>query len=354
MTNPSTAARNTATTPDLTSRYLGLSLRNPLVASASPLTLRLEGVRALADAGVGAIVLYSLFEEEVHREQLRDLQIVEAHEDAFGEALSYFPRHHTSEPGAAHRYLKHIERAVGVADVPVIASLNGSTPGGWARFAAAMEDAGAAAIELNIYAVPGDPRTSGRDVEDRHVEILGAVKGAVTVPVAVKLSPHFSSVGEMALRLDRAGADGLVLFNRFLHPDVDPDTLTVEPGVTLSSPAEARLPRAWIAILHGNVDGSLAATTGVEAAEDVAAYLLAGADVVMTASALLRHGPAHAAVLLDGLDAWMRRKGFTTLEEVRGRLAVPRDADPTAYERAGYVAALEHGRATYGSLGQAY
>jgi dihydroorotate dehydrogenase (fumarate) len=340
-----------ATAPDLTTSYLGLRLRNPVVASASPLTLHVDGVRALADAGVGAIVLYSLFEEEVHREQLRELQIVDAHEDAFGEALSYFPQRHIPEPGAAHHYLQQIERSVEVCDVPVIASLNGSTPGGWARFAAAMQDAGAAAIELNIYAVPGDPHTSGREVEDRHIEILEVVKDAVTVPVAVKLSPHFSSVGEVALRLDRAGADGLVLFNRFLHPDVDPETLTVEPGVTLSSPAEARLPRAWIAILHGHVAGSLAATTGVETAEDVAAYLLAGADVVMTASALLRHGVDHATVLVDGLGDWMRRKGFTSLEEVRGRLAVPRHADATAYERAGYVAALEHGRAAYGSLG---
>jgi dihydroorotate dehydrogenase (fumarate) len=339
-----------APSPDLTCGYLGLRLRNPIVASASPLTLRVEGVRALAEAGVGAVVLYSLFEEEVHREQLRDLQIVDAHEDAFGEALSYFPRGQTHEPGAAHHYLKQIERSVEVSDVPVIASLNGSTPGGWARFAAAMQDAGAAAIELNIYAVPGDPHTSGRDIEDRHVEILQVVKSAVTIPVAVKLSPHFSSVGEIALRLDRAGADGLVLFNRFLHPDIDTETLTVEPGVTLSSPTEARLPRAWIAILHHRVTGSLAATTGVETAEDVAAYLLAGADVVMTASALLRHGAEHVGVLLDGLDAWMRRKGFSTVEEVRGRLAVPRHADATAYERAGYVAALQSGRAAYGPL----
>jgi dihydroorotate dehydrogenase (fumarate) len=335
---------------DLSTHYLGLALRNPVVASASPLTLHLEGVRALADAGVGAIVLYSLFEEEVHREQLRDLQIVEAHEDAFGEALSYFPRQHTPEPGAAHHYLRQIERAVEAVDVPVIASLNGSTPGGWASFAASMESAGAAAIELNVYAVPGDPHTSGRVVEDRHVEILHAVKAALTVPVAVKLSPHFSSVGEVALRLDQAGADGLVLFNLLLHPDIDPESLTVEPGVTLSTPAEAGLPRAWIAILHGHVAGSLAATTGVETAADVAAYLLAGADVVMTASALLRHGVSHATALVEGLEAWLERQGFESVAEVRGRLAVPREADQTAYERAGYLAALERGRATYGAL----
>jgi dihydroorotate dehydrogenase (fumarate) len=336
--------------PDLTSHYLGLALRNPVVASASPMSMHLAGVQALADAGVGAIVLYSLFEEEVNREQLRDLQIVEAHEDAFGEALSYFPTQHAPEPGAAHHYLKQIERAVAAVDVPILASLNGSTTGGWAGFAASMESAGAAAIELNIYAVPGDPHTSGRVVEDRHLEILQAVKAAVTVPVAVKLSPHFSSVGEVALRLDRAGADGLVLFNRFLHPDIDPETLTVEPGVTLSVPHEARLPRAWIAILHGHITGSLAATTGVESADDVAAYLLAGADVVMTASSLLRHGVGHVKTLLEDLEEWMWRKEFDKLDDVRGRLAVPHGADATAYERAGYVAALERGRTQYGGL----
>lgn len=335
---------------DLTTHYLGLALRNPLVASASPLSVHVDGVRALADAGVGAIVLYSLFEEEVHREQLRDLHLTEAHENAFGEAMSYFPSQRADEPGVAHRYLKHIERCVEAVDVPVFASLNGSTPGGWAKFASAMEAAGAAAIELNIYAVPGNPHTSGRDVEDRHVEILQSVKQSVSIPVAVKLSPHFSSVGEMALRLDQAGADGLVLFNRFLHPDVDPEELRVEPGVTLSVPHEARLPRAWIAILHGHVTGSIAATTGVESATDVAAYLLAGADVVMSASALIRHGVGHAKVLLDDLEQWMWRKHFDSLEGVRGRLAVPRGADATAYERAGYVAALERGRAQYGNL----
>ena len=176
-----------------------------------------------------------------------------------------------------------------------------------------MQDAGAAAIELNIYFVPGDPHTPGRRVEDRHVEILREVKDNVTIPVAVKLSPHFSSPGELALRLDQAGADGLVLFNRFLHPDVDPERLTVEPGVVLSRPEDARLPRSWIAILHGHVTGSLAATTGVERGEDVAAYLLAGADVVMTASALLRHGVEHAGRILNGLESWLSRKGMLRL-----------------------------------------
>ena len=335
---------------DLTTTYLGLALRNPLVASASPLSQGVDRVRALAGSGVGAVVLYSLFEEQVHREQLRDLMITESHEDAFGEAQTWFPSVPTTQPVGSARYLRLLEQASESVDVPVIGSLNGSSPGGWASFARSMQDAGAAAIELNIYLVPGNPHTRGRDVEDRHVEILRQVKDAVSVPVAVKLSPHFSSMGEMAMRLDVAGADGLVLFNRFLQPDVDPETMTVTTGVGLSSPAEARLPRTWIAILRGHVTASLAATTGVEDAGDVTAYLLAGADVVMTASALLRHGLGHAEVLLTGLEGWMARHGFATLDEFRGRLAVPTGVDQTAYERAGYVAALERARHTYGDV----
>jgi dihydroorotate dehydrogenase (fumarate) len=222
----------------------------------------------------------------------------------------------------------------------VIGSLNGVTTGGWTSYARAMQDAGAAAIELNIYYIPGDPHITGREVEQRHVDILCRVKAAVTVPVAVKLSPHFSSVGEMALRLDEAGADGLVLFNRFLQPDIDPETLAVMPDVYLSSPAEARLPRTWISILRKHLRTSLAATTGVEGPADVIKYLLAGADVVMTASALIRHGPAHAAVLLDGLAEWMARKGYPSVAAVRGMLALPADTDQAAYERAGYVRAM--------------
>lgn len=335
---------------DLSTRYLGLALRNPLVASASPLTSTVRDVRRLADAGIAAVVLPSLFEEQVHREQLRDLLLVEAHEHAFSEAASYFPSITASQPGGAHRYLRLVEQAVAAVDVPVIASLNGSTPGGWPNFAHAMQEAGAAAIELNVYSVPGDPHTTGRQVEDRHVEILERVLAHVSIPVAVKLSPHFSSPGEMAVRLDRTGAHGLVLFNRFLQPDVDPEKVTVRPGFALSTPAEAPLARTWVAILHGHVGCSLAASTGVETAADVAAYLLAGADVVMSTSSLLRHGPEHAAVLLDGLMDWLRRKGFSGVDEARGWLSVPREVDQTAYERAGYVAALEHARETYGGI----
>jgi dihydroorotate dehydrogenase (fumarate) len=333
---------------DLSTSYLGLRLRNPLVASASPLSNTLEGVRRLADAGVGAVVLYSLFEEQLRREAAEDARLAEAGTEVFAEALSYFPAGTESdavldaaadEP-SPRQYLSLLERAAATVEIPVIGSINGVTPGGWTSYARAMQDAGAAAIELNIYYIPGDPRIRGRDVEQRHLDILHRVKDAVTVPVAVKLSPHFSSTGEMAVRLDEAGADGLVLFNRFLQPEIDPESLAVVPAVDLSSPREARLPRTWISILSRRVRASLAGTTGVDGPSDVVKYLLAGADVVMTASALIRHGPEHAAVLLDGLAAWMVRKGYASVSELRGLLAVPPDADQAGYEREGYFRAL--------------
>ena len=325
---------------DLSTRYMGLALRNPLVASPSPLSYTLDGIRRLADGGVGAIVLFSLFEEQLRQSASRALRLVEETAESFPEALSYFPsvveedgdprspsvpdrarRSDGRHPGDREPQRRHPGR------------LDRLCPGD-------AGSAGAAAIELNIYYLPGDPEISGREVEQRHLDILERVKAAVTVPVAVKLSPFFSSPGEMALRLDEAGADALVLFNRFLQPDIDPEQLVVLPRVNLSSPADARLARTWIALLRGRVSASLAGTSGVEGSADVARYLLAGADVVMTTSALLRHGPSYAAQLLDGLETWMARKGFETVDEVRGLLAVAREADAAAYERAGYVTAM--------------
>jgi dihydroorotate dehydrogenase (fumarate) len=324
---------------DLSTKYMGLVLRNPLVASPSPMSYTLDGIKRLAKGGVGAIVLFSLFEEQLRERASRTIRLVEEAAESFPEALSYFPSV-TEQDGGPHGYLDLIERAAASVEVPVIASLNGVTPEGWIDYACAMQDAGAAAIELNIYYLPGDPGIAGRDVEQRYVDVLERVKSAVTVPVAVKLGPYFSSPGEMALRLDAAGADGLVLFNRFLAPDIDPERLEVLPKVNLSSPADARLAQTWIALLHGRVRASLAATSGVEVAADLARYLLAGADVVMSTSALLRHGPGYAAELLDGLSAWMARKGFAALDEVRGVLAVPTTTDPAAHERAAYVTAM--------------
>jgi dihydroorotate dehydrogenase (fumarate) len=324
---------------DLATSYMGLELRNPLVASASPLSWTVDGVRRLADAGIGAVVLYSLFEEQVRREAAENARLVEAGTESFAESLSYFPEATEEEPGP-RRYLSVLERAAAAVEIPVLGSLNGVTPGGWVDYARRMQDAGAAAIELNIYYLPGTTRVSAREVEDRHVDVLRSVKEAVSVPVAVKLGPHFSSTGAMAVRLDEAGADALVLFNRFLQPDIDAETLAVVPQIGLSHPSEARLPRTWISLLYGRVHADLAATTGVEEPDDVAKFLLAGADVVMSASALLRHGPEYTAVLLDGLADWMDRKGFENLAAVRGRLAVPAEADGADYERAGYVGAL--------------
>ena len=306
--------RSQGTLMELSTRYLGLDLRNPLVASASPLSKTVDGVRRLADAGVGAVVLYSLFEEQLRREAEENARLAVAGTESFAESLSYFPPAADDDHGP-RRYLSLLERAAAAVSVPVIGSINGSTPGSWAGYARSMQDSGAAAIELNIYYLPGDPHVSGRDVEQRHLDILARVKDAVTVPVAVKLSPYFSATAEMARRLDLAGADGLVLFNRFLQPDIDPETLAVAPGTSLSRAAEARLPLTWITLLHGRIGASLAATTGVEGSTELIKYLLAGADVVMTASALLRHGPEYAAVLLDGLCEWMGRKGYTAVDE---------------------------------------
>jgi dihydroorotate dehydrogenase (fumarate) len=324
---------------DLTGSYLGLNLRNPLVASASPLAGSVDGIRALADAGVAAVVLPSLFEEELEHEMGQNAALADAGTESFAESLSYFPAAAGAEV-TPRRYLSLVERAAAAVDVPVIASLNGVSTGGWTDYAAALQDAGAAAIELNIYHLPGDPMVSGRDVEQRHVEVVTTVKAVVGVPVAVKLSPYFSSPGEMALRLDRIGADGLVLFNRFIQPDIDPETLTITVGFGLSSPAEGRLPRAWIARLAGRVRASLAASTGVAGPDDVAAYLLAGADVVMTTSALLRNGPGYATTLLEGLADWMERHGFSSVASLRGKLAAPADVAGSPYQRAGYVNSL--------------
>ena len=333
---------------DLTTHYLGLTLRNPLLASASPLSTSVDGVHRLADAGVGAVVLYSLFEEQLRREDAHNMRMAAQGSESYAESLTYFPAAVGTAPGAdngggARRYLRLLERAAAAIDIPVIGSLNASTPGSWAGYARSMQDAGAAAIELNIYYLPGDTGVDGRAVEQRHLDVLAEVKSAADIPVAVKLSPYFSATADMAHRLDAAGADGLVLFNRFLQPDIDPETLGTVRTVALSTPADTRVPLTWITLLHRRIRACLAASTGVETARDVAKYLLAGADVVQSASALLRHGPEYAAVLLRDLADWMDRKGFQRLDEVRGLLAAPGGEEPgslAARERADYVWAM--------------
>jgi dihydroorotate dehydrogenase (fumarate) len=328
---------------DLSTQYLGLTLRSPLVASAGPLTATVAGIRRLEAAGVGAVVLPSLFEEQLRSEVERDFRLAEAYADSNFEARSYLPAGVEEGPG---RYFDLISRAVAETSIPVIASLNGVSAGGWTDYAAAMEQAGASAIELNIYYLPSDPLIPSRDAERRYTEILTTVKAVVAIPVAVKLAPYFSSFGEMAVVLDHAGADGLVMFNRFLQTDIDPETFTVSSGFRLSTPAEAALPRAWISRIRSLVRCSLAGSTGVDTSADVAAYLLAGADVVMSTSSLLRHGPDHARALLDGLSAWMERKGFKSVADARGLLVKSPEGEP-AYGRTGYLSAIEQATHTY-------
>lgn len=337
---------------DLSTSYLGLELDHPLVSSAGPLTQSVDGIKELADGGVSAIVLHSMFEEVLRKEAARDIAIAEMYSEVDAESGSFFPSVSVvdEEAGISTRYLSLLERGAEAVPVPIIASLNGATMGSWVEFSRQMADAGAAAIELNVYFVPGDVVTRGSQVEDRHVEILEAVKAEVSIPVSMKLSPHFSSFGDVAMRLDKAGADGLVMFNRFMAPDVDLAKMRFHPHVFLSASGEGRLPRTWISVLRERVNASLAASTGVERSDDVVKYLLAGADVVMTTSALVRNGTSYAQELLDGLIMWMTQMGYNSVSDMRGQLAVPADADANTMLRSGYVAAIERARQTYGSL----
>ncbi len=333
---------------DLTTTYLGLSLRNPLVASPGPISQSVDGIRALADGGVGAVVLYSLFEEQLRKQLNDELDMIESMSESFAEATSYFPEVALpDDANIAYDYLQLIEGAVRAVDVPVIGSLNGADLGGWVTFAQQIADAGAAALELNIYAAPGDVHAVGPDVVARHLDVTRAVVDAVSIPVAVKLSPYFTSVGDVVLRVLDAGASGAVLFNRFLQPDIDIEKLSPVTGVELSSAVDGRLPRAWIAALRRHTPKSLALTSGVEAGADVVKGLLAGADVVMTTSALLRHGSGYSHELLDELETWMQRKGFASVDALRGLLADSADADGAARGRAGYVADLQTAKTQY-------
>ena len=325
---------------DLSTRYLGLTLRSPLVASASPLNANVDNLRRLEDHGAGAVVLPSIFEEQIaHEQDLLDA-LMTSGIDSFGEALSYFPSQ-ASYAFDIGQHLELIERATAAVDIPVIASLNGITDHGWVEHARAVERAGARAIELNIYFIPSDLALSGGEVEERYLSVLRAVKASVRIPVAVKIGPHFSAPGHMALRLEAAGADGLVLFNRFYEPDIDLARLTMAPTLELSQPYEKRLPLLWIGILYGRAKASLAATTGVETGDDVVKYLLAGADVVMTTSALLRNGVGHMRVLTEQVSQWLEARGLASPDEIRGRMSHGAIANPEAFERANYIKVLQ-------------
>jgi dihydroorotate dehydrogenase (fumarate) len=325
---------------DLSTTYMGLRLKHPIVASAGPLSHTLDGIRQLEDAGAAAIVLFSLFEEQIRLENAATEHLIGVGAESFPEALDYFPAVGDYEVGP-EPYLELIRRARETTDVPIIASLNGVTSEGWVDYASKMEQAGARALELNLYYIPADLTTTAREVENLYLDVLRAVKGKVRIPVAMKLSPFFSAPGEMARQLVSSGADGLVLFNRFYQPDFDLDKLEVAPTLQLSRPEEIRLPLLWIAILHGRLQVSLAASTGVHSRDEVVKYLLAGADAVMTTSALLEHGPRHIDVLLTGLGHWLEQRGYASVQQMKGSMSQRNVADPAAFERANYIRVLE-------------
>ena len=325
---------------DLSTKYLGLELHSPVVASASPLSQDLDGIRRLEDAGASAIVLYSLFEEQLRQEAMELEYHLSAGTESFAESLTYLPMRSEFRTGP-EGYLEHIRRSVAATHIPIIASLNGATLGGWTRYAKEIEDAGATAIECNIYSIPTDMETTGAEVEQSYVDILRAVKSAVRIPVAVKLSPFFSNMAHMAKRLEQAGADGLVLFNRFYQPDIDLDELEIRPNVLLSTPQALRLPLTWIGVLYGRIRLSLAATSGIHSAEDVIKLLLVGADVTMQCSALLRHGVKHLRYVEHDLAEGLERHEYESVAQMQGSMSQLRCPDPSAFERAQYMRAVK-------------
>jgi dihydroorotate dehydrogenase (fumarate) len=333
-----TAESTVVTGFDLSTTYLGLRLRSPLVASSGPLTARIDSLRALEQAGIAAVVLPSLFEEQVEHEEMQADRLGDLYMDSNPEATGYFPDLAEYE-SVADRYVRHLEEAKEALSIPVIASLNGVSPGGWVRYARLLELAGADAIELNLYGVAADINVTGREVEDDQAELVALVKASLSIPLAVKIGPHYSALGHQAARLVDAGADGLVLFNRFYQPDIDPRTRKVSPALELSTSAELRLPLRWTAILSGRIEASLAVTTGVHTGADVARCLLAGADVAMMTSAL-ENGPEHVAVVERELVAWAAESDFASVEQLKGSVSQRHVADPSAFERANYMAAL--------------
>lgn len=328
---------------DLSTTYMGLKLRNPIVPSASPLSHTIESMKKLEEAGAAAIVLYSLFEEQIIHETAETNYFLNYGSESFFEARSYFPDIHDYNLGP-EQYIELLRKAKKSLEIPVIGSLNGITAGGWVQYARKMEDAGADAIELNVYYIPTDATISGADVEDRYIEILHEVKQTVKIPVAMKLSPFFSSMANFARRLDLAGVNGLVLFNRFYQPDIDLEALEVRPGVVLSSSNDNRLPLRWTAILKGHVKASLAATTGVHSAEDVLKLVMAGADVTMMCSSLLMHGPRRITETLLAINEWMMNHEYVSISQMKGSMSQKSVADPSAFERANYMKALNQYR----------
>jgi dihydroorotate dehydrogenase (fumarate) len=325
---------------DLSTEYLGLKLKNPLVPSSSPLSKHLDSARRLEDAGAGALVMHSLFEEKIEEEDANLARFFHQQSLGHGEADSFHPipdNYRSYEES----YLEHLESLKSSLEIPVIASLNGTTPGGWVSYARALQEAGADALELNVYYIPASCHEDGRQVEDRYVEILEALRQEITIPITMKLSSQFSSVVNVAQRFEQAGANGLVLFNRFYQPDIDLDTLEVVPKLELSTSEESLLRIRWIAILYGRINCSLAITGGVHNVADVVKSLLAGADVTHLCSALLRSGPGHLAKLLRGLDEWLDEREYESVQQMKGSISQGNATDSSAFLRSNYVRVLE-------------
>lgn len=325
---------------DLTTSYLGMQLKNPIVPSASPLSMEIDNIKKMEDAGAAAVVLESLFEEQIRHESRELDHYLQFGAESFAEALTYFPEASEYRIGP-EEYLEHIRLAKETVDIPIIASLNGVTVGGWIDYSRKMEEAGADALELNVYYIPTNARLSGVEVENLYIDILKAVKSAVTIPVAMKLSPFFSSLAHFTRRLDEHHVDGLVLFNRFYQPDIDLEQLEVVPNVILSTPHAMRLPLRWIAILYDKVKADLAATSGIHTGKDVIKMLMVGANVTMMASALLRNGIPHIQTVLQEMKEWMEEHEYDSVALMQGSMSQKNVADPSSFERANYQKALQ-------------
>lgn len=328
---------------NLQTTYLGLQLSSPVVVAACTLSEDIDNIMKMEDAGAGAVVLFSLFEEQIKKEVAHYNAIKGSTTNLFAEASGYFPDLEEYHLGT-DQYLEHLRRVKARVKIPIIGSLNGITPEGWITYARDMEQAGADAIEINIFFIPGDISMGASAVEHRYLHILEMVKSAVRIPVAVKLNPYFSAMGNMALKMQEAGAGALVLFNRFYQPDFDIQELRILHNLEYSVANEIRLPLLWIAMLYGKLAVSLAATTGVQNAKEVIKYILAGADVAMTASALYKNGIEYIATINQNLETWMQQNGFDSIHSFKGVMSQQYISDPTAYERANYIRILENSR----------
>lgn len=324
---------------NLNTTYMGLNLKNPIVPSASPLSHSLDGIKRLEDAGAGAVVMFSLFEEQInHASQALD-HYLSFGTESFAEALSYFPEQESYKVGP-EGYLELIQQAKASVGIPIVANLNGVSKGGWTRYAKLMEEAGADAIELNVYYIPTDPSVSGSEIEQMYVDVVKEVKDSVKVPVAVKVGPFFSSTANMASKLQQAGADALVLFNRFYQPDFDLNALEVVPSLNLSDSNDLRLPLRWTAILYGRVPVDLAITSGVHSSADVLKAMMAGAKVSMMASELLQNGVGRIGQILDEIKRWMMEHEYESIQQMQGSMSQKNCVEPAAYERANYMKEL--------------